>query len=142
MDRSSALSGLQLFLVEDEPDTRELLVFVFEMEGAIVQTVETMSEALLALELLVPDVILSNVQLPDGDGYSLMREWRQREVAQKTPVIPAIAVTGADRAVNESQALAAGFQSFIQKPFDPDRLIEIVISVLQQHQCQEVFPNG
>jgi CheY-like chemotaxis protein len=138
--KASALGGLRLLLIEDEPDTRELLLFVFEMEGAEVETVETMQEAFGVLRQTQPDVILSNVNLPDGNGYVFIHEWRKLEVKQGQTFIPAIAVTAADRAVNEPLAIAAGFQSFVQKPIEPELLVAIVVDVIKRKDDFEVLP--
>lgn len=128
----SALQGLRLLIVEDEPDSRELLRIVLQMHGAQVECVTCFYEAIEQLEQSDFDAILSNVRLPDGESYSSIREWRQRETKLGRTMIPAIAVTASDRDVNRPKAIDAGFQDWISKPIEPDKIVQAVVNAVRQ----------
>lgn len=127
-----SLQGLHLLLIEDEQDTRELLKFILEAEGAEVTPVVYVYEALAALESNRPDAIVSNVHLPDGDGYSLLEQWRQRERVLGYPAIPAILVTESEREIEQQRLAAAGFQTFITRPFDIESISRIITYAVEQ----------
>lgn len=123
------LEGLHLLIIEDEQDITELLTFILQLEGAKVTAVVHVREALEALERFRPDVILSNIHLPDGDGYALLEKWRDKEAKRNIKPIPAIIVTESDREIHRTRMSRAGFQTHISRPFDVDRIPEIVASV-------------
>ena len=85
-------------------------------------------EALQLLEVDRPDVLVSDIGLPDEDGYSLIRRIRQRE-AEHGGLLPAIALTGYARADDRTRALAAGFQAHVAKPLEPAELIAAIADV-------------
>ncbi|MEO0884514.1 MAG: response regulator, partial [Cyanobacteria bacterium J06648_10] len=87
-----ALSGICVLLVDDEPDSRELTSFVLQQAGAKVVSTSSGAEALAAISLQVPDLVISDVGMPEVDGYMLMRQIRQLPAA-KGGCVPAIALT-------------------------------------------------
>jgi CheY-like chemotaxis protein len=91
-------------------------------------TVASVSEALDALERCQPDVLISDLAMPDQDGYDLIREVRSRE-PERGGKIPAVAITAYTGAEARMRALKAGFQMYVAKPVDPDGLIAIVTSL-------------
>ena len=119
------LAGLRVMIVEDEEDTRELLVTALEQCGADVAAFATVAEALDAFELRSPDVLLSDLGVPGEDGYSLIRKVRSRPASLGGDV-PAAALTAYVRAEDRRQALAAGFQAHLAKPIDPSDLVATV----------------
>jgi CheY-like chemotaxis protein len=123
------LKNLHLLVIEDEQDTRELLTFVLESEGAAVTTVIHIYEALDVLKQFRPDVILSNIHLPDGDGYTLLSLWRKEEAELGIEPVPAIIVTESEREIHKKRIHQAGFQTYISKPFEIDKIAEIVANV-------------
>jgi CheY-like chemotaxis protein len=125
------LDGVRVLLVEDNPDTLEMLKFIFSERGAEVITAASVNEALEALERWRPDALVSDIAMPDRDGYDLIREVRSREPEQGG-LIPAVAVTAYTRAEDRVRALAAGFQMHVAKPIDPDELIAVVASLTGQ----------
>jgi PAS domain S-box-containing protein len=125
------LDGVRVLLVEDNPDTLEMLKFIFDESGAEVIAVTSVEEALDALERFRPDALVSDIAMPDRDGYDLIREVRSREPEQGGK-IPAVAVTAYARAEDRVRVLAAGFQMHIAKPIDPDELIAVVASLTGQ----------
>ena len=119
-----SLDGLQVLIVDDEADAREFITAVLETHGIRVTAVATASEALAALEEFRPDVLVSDIRMPDENGYSLIRKIRQLE-AEKGWHIPAAALT-AYLAEDREKALAAGFESHLHKLAQPTELVEMV----------------
>jgi CheY-like chemotaxis protein len=117
-----------VLLVEDNPDTLDMLKFIFDESGAEVITATSVDEALDALERFKPDALVSDIAMPDRDGYDLIREIRSRE-PDRGGNIPAVAVTAYARAEDRVRALTAGFQMHITKPISPDELITVVASL-------------
>jgi CheY-like chemotaxis protein len=114
--------------VEDNPDTLDMLKFIFDESGAEVITATSVEEALDALDRFKPDAMVSDIAMPDRDGYELIREIRSRE-PERGGKIPAVAVTAYARAEDRLRALTAGFQMHITKPISPDELITVVASL-------------
>jgi PAS domain S-box-containing protein len=121
----SPLQGLQLLIVDDEADARELLVTILEDSGAQVTAVASASEALNWLSTSKADILVSDIGMPQVDGYTLIRQIRELE-AQRGEYIPAVALTAYARESDRSAALEAGFQIHFAKPFDPDELVRAV----------------
>src|SRR5689334_8445222 len=107
------LEGIQILLVEDEPDIAELFTFVLQEEGAEVIYTTSAAEALLVLEHQQPDILICNIKLPDHNGDWLIQQVRQSGFNR---AIPAIAVTSYTREVAADSMLNAGFQGFLPKP--------------------------
>ncbi len=122
---SEILKGLRVLVVDDEQDARQLLKTVLEVQGAEVVAVGSTREALRELERLMPDVLVSDIGMPDEDGFALIRQVRAREAVQGGE-IPAAAVSAYVGEENRRQALAAGFQRHVAKPVDPEDLIAVV----------------
>ena len=120
-----ALEGVKVLVVDDEPDARRLLTEVLSRRGAEVLTAASAAEALEVLQTWRPDVLLSDVGMPDGDGYELIRRVRQLPEGRggRTPAAALTAYAGpGDRAL----ALASGFQLHVAKPVEPDELAAAV----------------
>jgi CheY-like chemotaxis protein len=128
LENGHRLDGVRVLLVEDNPDTLDMLRFIFDEAGAEVIPATSVDDALDALERLRPDALVSDIAMPDRDGYDLIREIRSREPEQGGK-IPAVAVTAYARAEDRVRVLAAGFQMHIAKPIDPDELIAVVASL-------------
>lgn len=118
------LDGLRVLLIEDEPDTRELLSLTLEASGAEVAAVESAQEALTNLERVIPDVLLSDIGLPIESGYELIR--KVRELPSEARHVPAVALTAFATDKDRQRALSAGFQIHLAKPVEPEVLIETV----------------
>ncbi|MBD1824123.1 response regulator [Cyanobacteria bacterium FACHB-DQ100] len=127
---SSDLNGIQVLVVDDEPDSREFVAFVLEQAGATVLTATTASEALTLLIQAKPTVLLSDIGMPDMDGYMLMRQVRALPLEQGGQV-RAIALTAYAGDFNQQQALQAGFQQHLSKPIEPERLIQVISRLTQ-----------
>jgi CheY-like chemotaxis protein len=112
---ATALAGLRVLVVEDEPDSREFVRLSIESAGARVAAAASAAEAMSLLASFRPDALLCDIRLPDEDGYELIRRLRARPPEQGGD-IPAIALTGEVREVDAGRALAAGFNAHIGKP--------------------------
>jgi signal transduction histidine kinase len=119
------LAAVEVLVVEDEEDTRELLVRALEGCGARVTAVGSVTEALEQLDGALPDVLISDIGMPGEDGYSLLRKVRARG-PERGGDLPAAALTAYARSEDREQALKAGFQTHIAKPVDPIELVGIV----------------
>ncbi|MEA5605942.1 ATP-binding protein [Nostoc sp. UHCC 0252] len=122
------LDGLRILLVDDNTDTRELIAFVLEESGAQVTSVSSVGEALEALIRLRPNILVSDIGMPDEDGYSLIRQVRSHE-ALSGEKIPAVALTAFARDEECKLALEAGFQLHLSKPIEPDKLVREVANL-------------
>lgn len=130
VDNLCALDGFQVLVVDDNSDTRELIGFVLQQSGAQVTSVSSVGEALEALVGLRPDVLVSDIGMPDEDGYSLIRKVRAQE-AFGGENIPAIALTAFARDEERRLALEAGFQVHLSKPIEPDELVTVVANLVK-----------
>jgi CheY-like chemotaxis protein len=125
---SELLDGLQVLVVDDEADARDVVQRLLEDAGAQVKTAETVSDALTILdEGLAPDIILSDIGMPDQDGYDFMR--RVRSMAGDIADVPAAALTALARVEDRKRALMAGYQTHLAKPVDPSELVAMVASL-------------
>jgi PAS domain S-box-containing protein len=115
------LGGVHVFIVDDEPDARELLRRMFENQGAQVTAFASAQEALAAVLPARPDLIVSDIGMPEMDGYQFMRALRADESRDER--IPAVALTAFARAEDRKKSLLAGYQAHLAKPFDMAELI-------------------
>jgi signal transduction histidine kinase/CheY-like chemotaxis protein len=122
------LSGVAVLVAEDNDDARKLLTTIFERCGATVEAAENVPAALERLSRFRPDIIISDIEMPGEDGYSLIRKVRARETPDGR--IPAIALTAYTRSPDRVRALAAGFQMHMGKPVEPTELVAAVKSLL------------
>ncbi|WP_432813045.1 PAS domain S-box protein [Pantanalinema sp. GBBB05] len=123
------LEGLQILVIDDETDSREFVAFVLEQAGANVTTATTASEGFVALTQSSPDVLISDIGMPDLDGYMLMRQVRSLPPEQGGWV-KAIALTAYAGDFNQQQALQAGFQQHVSKPVEPEELVRAISTLL------------
>jgi PAS domain S-box-containing protein len=118
------LGGLRVLAVEDEPDTRELIATVLRQAGAEVAVAASVDEALGALQVSAPDVVLCDIAMPGRDGYDLLREARRRPGPLAR--IPFVALTAHVHESDRRRNLAEGFDIHVAKPVDPVKLVEVV----------------
>jgi signal transduction histidine kinase/ActR/RegA family two-component response regulator len=128
MPRSPRLDALRILLVDDNPDGRTLTSLVLTQAGASVNAVASVREALQMLDVERPDVLVSDISLPDEDGYALIRQIRQYE-AEHGGFLPAVALTGYARAEDRARSLAAGFQAHVPKPVEPIELATAIAAI-------------
>ncbi|MBR8835725.1 MAG: PAS domain-containing protein [Stigonema ocellatum SAG 48.90 = DSM 106950] len=126
----SMLEGLHVLVVDDEADTRELLMTMLKQYGSEVTVTASADEALSVLTTNpgMYDVLLSDIGMPDQDGYALIRQVRSLG-AEAGGQIPAAALTAYVRVEEQQEALSAGFQMHIAKPVEPDQLAFMVANL-------------
>jgi PAS domain S-box-containing protein len=127
----SSLAGIRVLAVDDDADIRMLLEFILQQTGAEVRVVTSATEALQQLEAFSPKVLISDIGMPDFDGYMLMREIKNLQPAQTE--ILAIALTAYAGEIDQQQAIAAGFQMHLAKPVEPGKLIDTIVTLLSQN---------
>jgi PAS domain S-box-containing protein len=126
------LEGVNVLVVDDEDDARELVGETFRSAGATVHLASSVAQALGLLESARPDVIVSDIGMPSEDGYSLLRNVRAR-AANGGGGTPAIALTAYSRAEDADRAVAAGFQRHLAKPVGPAELIRLAAALVGRH---------
>jgi PAS domain S-box-containing protein len=120
-----SLKGLRILAIDDEPDVRDMLQTLLEDCGADVLTAASAREGLAALAAWKPHVLISDIGMPEEDGYSLIQRIRALSPEQGADV-PAIALTGYVRVEERMRALEAGYQMFVPKPVETNELISII----------------
>lgn len=123
------LYGLKILVVDDDVDTRELIEWVLKRVGAEVTSVGSSREALEALDREKPHLLVSDIAMPDEDGYALLRKIRALP-PERGGRIPAIALTAHSLVQDRLQSLRAGFQNHVPKPVVPEELVEVVASII------------
>jgi len=122
------LRGVRVLVVDDDPDERDFLVALLGAAAAEVRSAASTAEALATLAWWWPSVLLSDIGMQGGDGYSLIRAVRTMPHGHPQE-LPAAAVTGHTAPEDRSRAFRAGYQAHLAKPVDPDRLISVVASL-------------
>ena len=128
---ASPLRGLSVLIIEDDADSREMLSVLLENAGAVPVAAGTVTEGLRLLGDLQIDVVLSDIGMPERDGFDLIRALR----AFPNPRVrraPALAVTAFARAEDRRRILAAGFDAHVSKPVEPIELFRAVADVMRQ----------
>jgi CheY-like chemotaxis protein len=136
--RLPALKGVRILVVDDEADTRELLRAILVECGAEVTLAASARAALEALDRAPFDVLVSDIVMPDENGYDLIRKVRARE-AERGGRIPALAVTAYGRIEDRSAAISAGYQQHAVKPIEPAELAAAVATLVTRGQPE---PDG
>ncbi len=123
-----SLDGVRVLVVDDELDARQLLTTVLSQYAAQVMTVASAADALVAVQQFYPDVLVSDIGMPEVDGYALIRQIRSLP-SEQGGRIPAVALTAYARAEDRTQALLAGFQLHVPKPVNPAELAAVVANL-------------
>ncbi|HEU4933894.1 MAG TPA: response regulator, partial [Pyrinomonadaceae bacterium] len=118
-----SLEGLDVLIVEDSPDTLTLLSTIFRREGANVTTAASASEALARAVDKRPHIIISDIGMPEVDGYQLLEQLR---ILPGLGDVPAIAISGYASEEDRERALAAGYLALVPKPIDVDTLFSLI----------------
>jgi PAS domain S-box-containing protein len=129
--RLAPLQGVRLLVVDDDADARELLSIILQEAGAEVSTAGSANEAFAAFERQRPDILVSDIGMPDGDGYSLIRRVRLLE-GDGGAKVPAVALTAFARAEDRGEALGSGFQAHLPKPIEPGELTAVIAQLVAQ----------
>jgi CheY-like chemotaxis protein len=123
-----SLANVQVLVVDDEVDARELVKRLLEMAGATVSMAGSASEAIERILAARPDVLVCDIGMPAEDGYSLIRQLRALEDSRES-ALPAVALTAYARSEDRTKAIRSGFQNHLAKPVEPAELLAIVSSL-------------
>ncbi len=126
------LDDFRILVVDDDPDMRQVLARLLTECGAQVMAVESGAAAIREIPRWNPALLISDISMPDMDGYSLLRELRKADLRP-----PAIALTAFSRAEDRIAALEAGFDLHISKPVNPRELLCSARSLLNRHRSQD-----
>lgn len=124
------IEGIKILAVDDDADARLLLTAILERCGADVKTCESAAQALEFLEDFKPDIIVSDIGMPEEDGYSMIKKIRSNENGHQR--IPAVALTAFARVEDRLKALAAGFNMHVPKPVEPAELTVVIASLIKR----------
>jgi CheY-like chemotaxis protein/two-component sensor histidine kinase len=125
------LAGLRVLVVEDEPDTRELVTVVLKAAGADVAGAGSTDEALRHADARAPDVVVSDLAMPARDGYALLRALHGRGLARG---LVTIALTAHARREDRERALGAGYDAYVTKPVEPAALAALVKELVEKRR--------
>jgi CheY-like chemotaxis protein len=130
LETAIELSGIRILLVDDEVDALRLVGKVLAEAGASITMAGSVSEAMVAVDKEVPHILISDLGMPDEDGFDLI-QW-VRGAGHTAEQLPAVALTAFANKGHEDSALLSGFQIHVPKPVDPDRLIAVVASLTRR----------
>ena len=120
-----ALGGVRLLVVDDDVDALDLFAEMLRQSGAEIRTARSVREALDVLQRWEPDVVVSDIEMPEENGYALIRKLRGGQIAHGDRM-PAVAVTAYGGVTERIKILSAGFDSYIAKPVEPDELAAVI----------------
>jgi CheY-like chemotaxis protein len=135
------LAGITVLLVDDVDDTLEVLRQILRHSGASIMAAPDAGTALALLERERPDVIVSDIGMPEVDGFELMRRIRRRS-AGAGGAIPAIALTAFTRQDDRARAMQAGFNDYLPKPVEPGRLVAHIAQAVGRHGERETADSA
>jgi CheY-like chemotaxis protein/anti-sigma regulatory factor (Ser/Thr protein kinase) len=130
------LAGLRILIVDDEADTREMLRTLIEQCGARVNLASSVAEGLQQCESWRPDLLISDIGMPDQDGYSLIAGVRARS-PESGGDVAAVALTAYARTEDRTRALLAGFNNHVAKPVEPLELLAVIASLSRRTARRE-----
>ena len=133
--RKHPLAGLRILTVDDDRSTREMLQEALERAGAQVMAAESVRDALGKLKRFRPDVLVSDIGMPEEDGYELLRKVR-RLPREQGGLIPAIAVTGFFRDEDRAATRSAGYQAVTRKPVNLEELLATIAALAEQRSAR------
>jgi CheY-like chemotaxis protein/anti-sigma regulatory factor (Ser/Thr protein kinase) len=131
LESNLSLSGIRVLVVDDDADAREMLKLALEQYRAVVRIAGSAQEALAALAIELPDVLVSDIEMPDTNGYELVRHLRHSDSPEQRR-LPAVALTAYARTEDRVKALLAGFQTHVPKPVEPAELVTVIASLAQR----------
>jgi len=128
------LDGVRVLVVDDDSDTRQMLKAVLSECQAHVIIAASAAEAIEEIERRKPDVLVSDLGMPEQDGYELIKKVRGMESADHTARIPALALTAYAKAEDRVRALASGYQVHLSKPVEPAEFVLVVANLAGRKQ--------
>lgn len=129
--RAVSLAGIRVLVVDDEVDAQRLVARILEEHGASVVTAGSVEEALAALRRQRPDVLLSDIGMPEVDGYSFLKRVRELPL-EEGGAVQAVALTAFARSEDRTRALLEGFLMHLPKPVEPAELVTVVAKAAQR----------
>jgi signal transduction histidine kinase/ActR/RegA family two-component response regulator len=135
------LDRVRVLLVDDEPTANEATQTLLDSCGAEVRVASSAAQALLMLDVWKPDVLISDIAMPEEDGYVLIKKIRARS-AEQSGDLPAAALTAYATTEDRVSILAAGFQMYLSKPADPGELIAVVASLATRRRRASAENGG
>ena len=123
------LDGVNVLIVEDDPDARSALRVVLELAGARAHVADSAAEAVAAMSREPVDVVVSDIAMPDEDGYSLVSKLRALDASGRGRLV-AVALTGYASDHDRERALSAGFDAHVSKPVEPEAFVASVASLV------------
>jgi hypothetical protein len=133
LPKAELLRGVRVLAVDDEADMREYVSTLLQEAGATVMLASSAKETLTILLKTVPDILITDIGMPQIDGYTLLKQIRQLS-AKQGGQLPAIALTAYAGEYDQQQAKAAGFQLHLSKPIEPDHLVQAIRQLLDAKQ--------
>ena len=137
------LTGINVLVVEDDPDSREVLQLFLEQNGASVRAADSARAAMATLtesDSVLPDVIVSDLAMPEEDGYSLVSRIREL-TPEKGGRIPALALSAFASAESRQRAFESGFHRYLTKPFEPDLIVDQILALKELGNAPELPPE-
>ena len=134
IERLPRLDGVRVLVVDDDSDTRQMLNAVLSECQAEVITAASAAEAIEEIERRKPDVLVSDLGMPEQDGYEFIKNVREMESADHTVRIPALALTAYAKAEDRVRALASGYQVHLSKPVEPAEFVLVVANLAGRGQ--------
>lgn len=131
LETTLSLTGVSVLVVDDDADARDMLKISLHQHGAVVRVVSSAEEAYAAVSDEPPDVLVSDIEMPDANGYDLVRRLRHSD-DQRLRRLPAVALTAYARTEDRVKALLAGFQTHVPKPVEPAELVTVIASLAQR----------
>lgn len=132
---SSSLEGVKVLIIDDEPETLILLGTVLTHCGASVKTASSAKEGFAQTRAWIPDVIVSDIGMPEEDGYAFMK--RVKAWAREAGLwIPAVALTAFARVEDRMKALSSGYQIHVPKPVEPAELVAVIASLIERNSAR------
>ncbi len=128
MECPPEVAGLRVLVVDDDQDTCDMIRAALDQCGAVVQTASSAESALELFRASQPDVLISDIGMPEVDGYEFIRRIREFERSGDRKV-PAVALTAFARIEDRVKSLASGYQMHVAKPVEPAELLTIVASL-------------
>jgi CheY-like chemotaxis protein len=125
----SRLNNIAIIVVDDNYDVRRYVGAFLAQLGADVTVASSAIEGLKAIETHRPNLVLSDISMPERDGFDLLRDVRALG-PNGGGNVPVIAMTALGNRLDSARFLNAGFQAFLPKPFSPDKLVEVILAVL------------
>ena len=123
------LHGLRILVVDDEPDSRELVATILKRCGGEVRCSKSAAEAIRAFKEWHPDLLISDIAMPNEDGFILLKKLRSLK-SKRAKQIPAVALSAYASDEDRSLALEKGFQLHLPKPIEPDHLVTSIAAAL------------